>query len=88
MAAIQTVATSSEDVGPSIAAILLIIAISLAFAWVPLLLFLLRPERTLSLLSAVNGWLRSRGHVMAIGALLIGGVALTINGILGLTGAV
>lgn len=88
VAAIQVVATSSEHVGVSIAAILLVIVVTLAFVWAPLLLFLLRPERTISLLSSVNGWLRSRGYMLAVGALLIGGVALTINGILGLTDVV
>lgn len=88
VAAIQIVATSSQDLGASIVAILLVIVITLAFAWVPLLLFLFRPERTVSLLSSVNGWMRSHGYVLAVGVLLIGGVALTINGILGLTGVV
>ncbi len=85
VAAIQIVATSSEDVAASIAAILLVIVITLAFVWVPLLLFLFRPERTVSLLASVNGWMRSHGYVLAVSALLIGGGALTINGILGLT---
>lgn len=88
VAAIQIVATSSDGLGAIIAAILLVIVITLAFVWVPLLLFLYRPEGTVTLLSSVNGWLRSRGYVLVVWALLIGGVALTINGILGLTGVV
>jgi hypothetical protein len=39
-------------------------------------------------MKAVNGWLRARGKALAAGALAIGGIALVINGALGLAGAI
>jgi hypothetical protein len=86
--AVQTVATSKDDLTDSVLAIALIIAITLLFVWLPFLLYLLAPDRTSRILSSFNGWLRSHGYVLTVGALLIFGVFLTLDGILGLTGVV
>ncbi len=66
----------------------MIIAITITFVWLPLVLYLLAPERTSRILRNFNEWLRSHGHVLTVGALLVGGVLLTLNGILGVTGVV
>jgi Sap, sulfolipid-1-addressing protein len=87
VAAVQTVATSKEDVASSVLALVVVIAITLICVWVPLLLYLLMPERTGRVLGSFNGWLRAHGHVLLVGALLVGGIVVTIDGILGLTGA-
>jgi hypothetical protein len=86
IAAVQVVATSKDSTAASVGALALIIAITLAFVWLPLLLFVLRPDRTSSLLGGFNGWLRAHGRVLLVGSMAIGGVLLTLNGILGLTG--
>jgi hypothetical protein len=83
VAAIQVVATSKDSVAASVGAIAFVIAITVLFVWGPLVLYLLMPERTGRLLRGFNGWLRSHGHLLAVGALLIGGVVLTIDGIIG-----
>lgn len=88
IAAIQAVATSKQSLPASIVALALVIVITVAFAWLPLMLYLLAPDGTLRLLQSLDGWLRSRGYLLTVAALLIAGIALTINGILGLTGAV
>jgi hypothetical protein len=88
IAAVQVVATAKESFAASIGSLALVIVITVAFVWLPLSLYLLAPDRTARLLRGFDGWLRSRGYVLTVGALLIGGVVLTINGILGLAGLV
>jgi Sap, sulfolipid-1-addressing protein len=88
VAAVQVIATAQESIAVSILNIAVVIAITIAFVWLPLVLYLLAPERTGRLLGRFNGWLRSHGHVLAVGALAVGGTVLTINGILGVTGVV
>jgi hypothetical protein len=87
VAAVQTVATSSEPIGEDIAALVLVIVITLVLIWAPLLLFLFVPDRTGRLLAGFNSWLRSHGRMLLVAALLVGGVLLTIDGVLGLTGS-
>jgi hypothetical protein len=88
VAAVQVIATARQSIALSILDIAVVIAITIAFGWLPLVLYLLAPERTGDLLAHFNAWLRSHGHVLTVGALVVGGVLLTINGILGLTGVV
>lgn len=88
VAAVQVVATAKQSVPASIVALAVVIVITVAFAWLPLILYLLAPDRTARLLRSLDGWLRSHGYVLTVAGLLIGGVLLTINGILGLTGVV
>jgi Sap, sulfolipid-1-addressing protein len=85
IAAVQAVATSKDSVATSVLVMVFIIAITLVFVWLPLLLFVLMPDRTGRLLGSFNGWLRSHGHVLLVGALVVAGVLFTINGIVGLT---
>lgn len=88
VAAIQVVATSSESVAATVGAIAFVIVITVVFVWLPLVLYVVTPDRTGRLLGSFNGWLRSHGHVLAVGALAVGGAVLTINGILGVTGVI
>lgn len=85
VAAVQTVATSKETIADSVLALVLLIAITLLFVWVPFLLYLLMPDRTGRVLGSFNAWLRSHGHQILVGALVAAGVVVTIDGILGLT---
>jgi hypothetical protein len=82
------VATSKSSIVDSVLEIALVISITVMFVWLPLVLYLLAPERTGLLLRGFDGWLRSHGYVLTVAGLMIGGVALTLDGILGLTGAV
>lgn len=88
IAAVQVVATSKQGLAASILDLFVVIAITITFVWLPLVLYLLAPERTSRILGATIGWLRSHGHVLTVGALLIGGVLLTLNGLLGVTGVI
>jgi threonine/homoserine/homoserine lactone efflux protein len=88
VAAIQVIATTNQAIVASVLDIAVVIAITIAFVWLPLLLYVLAPERTGRLLTRFNRWLRSHGHVLTVGALMVGGVALTLNGVLGVTGVI
>jgi len=88
IAAVGVVATSKASVAASVLVIALVIAITVMFAWLPLVVYLLAPVRTSRVLHSCDGWLRLHGHVLAVAGLGIGGVLLTLDGILGLTGVV
>ncbi len=88
VAAVQSVATGKQTLTVSIAVLALIIVVTVAFAWLPLVLYLLAPDGTARVLRGLDHWLRSHGYVLTVGALLIAGMLLTLNGILGLTGVV
>ncbi len=68
----QTVATSKDSVAAAVLALVLVEAITLLFVWLPFLLYLLMPERTGRVLGSFNAWLRSHGHQILVGALLLG----------------
>jgi hypothetical protein len=86
VAAVSVVASSGSDTARSLAALTFVIVITVAFVWLPLVLYLLAPERTTLLLGRFNAWLRSHGHQLLAVALAAAGVVLAVNGILGLTG--
>jgi hypothetical protein len=88
VAAVQTVATSNGSIPADIGVLVLVIVITLVLIWAPFLMFLFRPDQTGRLLARFNSWLRAHGRMVLVGALLVAGVALTINGVLGLTGSV
>jgi hypothetical protein len=88
IAAVQAVATAKHSLPASIATLSLVTVITVAFAWLPLMLYLLAPDQTGSVLRGLDGWLRLHGYVLIVAGLLIAGILLTVNGILGVTGVV
>ncbi|HUC24003.1 MAG TPA: GAP family protein [Streptosporangiaceae bacterium] len=88
IAAVQVVATSRASIAASVLDTAVVIAITVMFAWLPFTAYLLAPERTAGVLRSCDGWLRSHGYVLAVAGLGIGGVLVTLDGILGLTGVV
>jgi hypothetical protein len=52
--------------------------------WLPLAAYLAAPDFTASKLKALNAWLRAHGRTLAMAAVTIAGVALVLNGALGL----
>jgi hypothetical protein len=87
IAAVQVIATASAGVAAIVLGLVIVVAVSVLIVWLPLLAFLLAPDATARRLSVVNGWLRVHGKTVAAGALTVGGVALVVNGALGLAGA-
>ena len=84
IAAVQVIATANEGVPITTAAVLVVVLVTVAIVWLPLLTYLAAPEATTSVLRAANEWLRLHGRLLVIGALWIGGVVLVVDGALGL----
>jgi Sap-like sulfolipid-1-addressing protein len=84
IAAVQVVATAKASVAATIAALAMVIVITLAFAWIPLVAYLVAPEFTTSKLRAFEGWLRQHGKQVLVGAVGLIGVLLVAQGIAGL----
>jgi len=83
VAAVQVVATSDADTAVTAAALITVVAISALIVWLPLLGYLAWPDGTVRWLRRLNGWLRVHGRAIAVYGLLIAGIALIINGSLG-----
>jgi len=85
VAAIQVVATAKAGPGPTVAALIIVVVIDLAFAWLPLALHLIAPDATTRTLKSINAWLAVRGRGLMVGALAAVGAILIIDGAIGLT---
>jgi Sap, sulfolipid-1-addressing protein len=86
IAAVQVVATARAAVGETVLALVEVVLITVLIVLLPLLTFLAAPEATGRRLASLNAWLRANGRVILISGLAIGGVALVINGAIGLAG--
>jgi hypothetical protein len=84
IAAVQVVATAKADVESTAAAMVLVVVIYVAFAWLPLVVHLIAPDRTTRVLTAVNSWIRVRGQILLAGALGAIGAILLVQGAAGL----
>jgi Sap, sulfolipid-1-addressing protein len=85
IAAVQVVATARADVAATTLALVVVVIITGLVVWLPLLTYLATPDATGRALKKLNGWLRKQGRLILFCALAVGGVALVINGALGLT---
>jgi hypothetical protein len=88
IAAVQVIATAKASTVDDVLAIAVVVIITVALVWLPLITYLLAPDRTTGTLSRFNGWLRANGFRVTVLALAVGGAALMLDGILGLTGVV
>jgi hypothetical protein len=84
IAAIQVIATARAGIPLSTLGLLIVIVINVAFVWLPFLAYLAAPDLTTRMLTAFNAWLRARGRILLMLALLVAGAVLTVNGLLGL----
>lgn len=86
LAAVQVIATSSARPLATFVGLLVVIVVCLLTVWLPLLGYLAAPDATTDALRSCNGWLRAHGREVTMWALVVGGVALAVNGALGLAG--
>lgn len=84
IAAVQVVATANAAVKVTVLAVLVVVVITALSVWAPLLAYLAAPDATTRTLRSANDWLRTHSRRLVLGALAIGGVALSVNGALGL----
>ena len=83
IAAVQVVATADVGVRVTAGALVLVVALSAAVVWLPLLAFLAAPDATTRALRSANEWLRVRGRTVLVGAMWVAGTVLVVNGALG-----
>jgi hypothetical protein len=86
IAAVQVMATAEEGVALVALAAVLVVTIVVVLAWLPLLLYMLAPDATTRTLKAIDGWLRDHGRAVLIAGLAVGGIALVVDGAIGLVG--
>ena len=86
LAAVQVIATASTSPLVTFIGLLIVIVVCLLLVWVPLLGYFTAPDATTETLRSGNGWLRDHGREVTVWALVIGGLALAVNGALGLAG--
>lgn len=84
IAAVQVVATARAAVAETVLALVEVVLITVLIVLLPLLTFLAAPEATSRRLARLNAWLRANGRVILISGLAIGGLALVIDGAIGL----
>jgi threonine/homoserine/homoserine lactone efflux protein len=87
IAAVQVIATAHEASTALVAlAAALVVVITVLLAWLPLILYLISPDATNRKLKAIDGWMRQYGRTLLVIGLAVGGVALVLDGALGLAG--
>ncbi len=85
ISAVQVVATARVSIGETIATMVLIIVLTIALAWLPLVAYLVAPQKTVSLLQTLDLWLKRHGKTVLTLAIAVVGILLVAQGILGLT---
>jgi threonine/homoserine/homoserine lactone efflux protein len=84
IAAVQVIATANADIAFTALGLAIVVVLTAMIAWLPMLAYLAAPDATARRLRAANGWLRVHGKALTVVALAICGIALVINGALGL----
>jgi MFS family permease len=85
IAAVEVVATAKASTWATIAAMAMIFLLTLSFAWVPLVAYLIAPGSTVRRIKAMELWLRTHGKRVLIAAIGLIGLALVIQGVAGLS---
>jgi hypothetical protein len=84
LAAVQVVATATAGIAATVGAMAMIVVLTLAFAWLPLLAYLIAPGPTTRTLKSFDGWLKRHGKTILVAAIGIIGLVLIAQGISGL----
>lgn len=85
LAALHSITKGQPDSAVGTFEVLLIAALFLLMAEVPIILFAVRPEQTAASLEAANAWLGRHGRVLTVLAAAGVGLYFTINGLVHLT---
>lgn len=86
IAAVQAVATADATVPLTVAALVIVILLSVLAVWLPLLAYLFAPDATTRSLRQASGWLGAHSRTLVTAALGVAGLALVVNGSVGLWG--
>jgi hypothetical protein len=82
--ALQVIATSHDDIGLLVLAVVMVVIIDVALIWLPLLLYLAAPGPTVRYLKAFNGWLRAHSSTLVTAGLIVVGLILIASASYGL----
>ena len=85
LASLHSIAKGNPGAAAAVFDVILIAAIVLLMVELPIVLYLVAPERAAALLKAANGWLARNGRVIALSAAGIVGCYFVISGIVRLT---
>ncbi len=83
LAALAVIATGSASPTTRFSALLLFTVIAFALVEIPLLAYLVAPQRTLAAMTALNGWVRARRRCEVAALLAVVGAVLLAAGLLG-----
>lgn len=86
IAAVQVIGTAGAGKGLSALGLLIVAGITAVPVWLPFVAYLATGDRAVSGFRSVNAFLTAHGRYVLIGALCVGGVFLTVNGLTGLAG--
>lgn len=84
IAAVQVIATSHASDAAQAAAMAMVVIIDVVLVWLPLVVYLIAPGRTVRALKTSNAWISANRHALTAGGLSIVGAILIANGITGL----
>jgi hypothetical protein len=84
IAAVQVIATARAGLALTTVGVAVVVVIAVMTVWLPLAAYLAAPDFTASKLQVLNAWPRAHGRTLAMAAVTIAGVALVLNGALGL----
>lgn len=84
IAAVQVIATSHASDAVQAGALAMVIAIDVVLVWLPLVVYVIAPARTVRALKASNAWISANRHALTAGGLTILGAILIANSITGL----
>lgn len=85
IAAVQVIATANAGIWVTVAAMAIVIALTMLLVWLPLIAYFAAPEATTRALHRVNAWLVVHGQTVLIGCSAVAGLALVVDGALGLS---
>ena len=85
IAAVQVVASSKANLRATVGAMAMIVVLTVAFAWLPLIAYLVTPARTARALKTFEGWLRRNRRYVLTAATGVIGLVLVAQGIAGVT---
>jgi hypothetical protein len=86
IAAVQVVATSQAGITLTTVTLIVVVLLTCAVVWLPLLFYLAAPDATTRHLKTINDAIRKHGRRVGAYALALCGVILVVNGALGLAG--
>jgi hypothetical protein len=86
LAALPYISQHYPGAGARVALILMFNAIQFTLVEVPIVGYLISPERTAERAVAVTGWLAAHGRRIAVAVIGVVGVYLIVHGIVGLVG--